>query len=145
MTIETKITNLRRTIELANQYWDELNLKAFECEDEVETDLIMEAMRSVQAYGKRCEQDLCKLLEQKQAAKKKVTAHLVNRIGVCIKGLGYNYVSVWPTMDSAMDEAYGLTNVRNLCANIIDREIGNILVQYENGKIIWRDKSTMPR
>lgn len=76
---------------------------------------------------------------------KKVTAHLINRIGVCIKGLGYNYVSVWPTMDSAMDEAYGLTNVRNLCANIIDREIGNILVQYENGKIIWRDKTSIEK
>ena len=104
----------------------------------------------------RCDSDYQKMANEHNERKeyydymvkspnKKVNAHLVNRLGVCIHELGYNHVSVWPTMDSAMDEAYSLTNERNLCANIIDREMGNILVQYENGKIIWQDKSTLPR
>lgn len=67
--------------------------------------------------------------------KKKVTAHLINRLGVAISG--YNYVSTWPTMDSAMDAAYDLTNEKELSANIIDCETGAILMMYKNGQITW--------
>lgn len=103
----------------------------------------------------RNDPDLQKLIDEHNASKahydymvkcskKKVIAHLVNRLGVALKDAGYNYVSTWPTMDSAMDEAYGLTNERNLSANIVDRETGEILVMYEGGQITWRDKSTLP-
>lgn len=137
MTIETKITNLRRTIELANQYWDELNLKAFECEDEVETDLIMEAMRSVQAYGKRCEQDLCKLLEQKQAAKKKVTAHLFNRYGNSYHGF-YSYYHMGSNLEEMKMNAIARTYGTNDVVDIIDRETGEVLVVVCQGFVTYK-------
>lgn len=78
-----------------------------------------------------------------KCSKKKVTAHLINRLGVTISG--YDYVSTWPIMDSAMDAAYDLTNEKELSANIIDCETGAILMMYKNGQITWRDKSTLPR
>ena len=136
MTIETKITNLRRTIELANQYWDELNLKACECEDEVETDLIMEAMRSVQAYGKRCEQDLCKLLEQKQAAEKKVTAHLFNRYGNSNHGF-YSYYHMGSNLEEMKMNAIARTYGTNDAVDIIDRETGEVLVVVCQGFVTY--------
>lgn len=136
MTIETKITNLRRTIELANQYWDDLNLKAFECEDEVETDLIMEEMRSVQAYGKRCEQDLWKLLEQKHAAKKKVNAHLFNRYGNSHHGF-YSYYHVGNNLEEMKANAIATTYGTGDVVDIVDRETGEILAVVRQGFVTY--------
>lgn len=77
------------------------------------------------------------------APRKKVSARLVDRLGVTLKHSGYNAFTC-PTMDFAMDTAHALTNGTELSANIIDRETGEVLMVYEGGQVTWRDKSTLP-
>lgn len=140
---ETKI-RIETLKEMESRYiadWYEVNHQAVNSQTDEELESCFTHMKELQKYEALARAEYIDLEHQltmlRHSPRKRITAHLENRFGVSVDR-GYNYVTTWATMDAAMDEAYDLTRGRNLFADIIDRETGEILVQYENGEITYR-------
>lgn len=140
---ETKI-RIETLKEMESRYiadWYAVNHQAVNSQTDEELESCFARMKELQKYEALARAEYIDLEHQltmlRHSPRKRITAHLENHLGVSVDR-GYDYVSTWATMDSAMDEAYDLTRNRNLSADIIDRETGEILVQYENGEITYR-------
>lgn len=140
---ETKI-RIETLKEMESRYiadWYAVNHQAVNSQTDEELESCFTHMKELQKYEALARAEYIDLEHQltmlRHSPRKRITAHLENRFDVSVDR-GYNYVSTWATMDAAMDEAYDLTRNRNLFADIIDRETGEILVQYENGEITYR-------
>ena len=138
---ETKI-RIETLKEMESRYiadWYEVNYQAVNSQTDEELENCFDRMKELQKYEALARAEYIDLEHQltmlRHSPRKRITAHLENRFGVCV---GTHSVTTWATMDAAMDEAYDLTRNRNLFADIVDRETGEILVQYENGEIIYR-------
>lgn len=138
---ETKI-RIETLKEMESRYiadWYEVNHQAVNSQTDEELESCFTHMKELQKYEALARAEYIDLEHQltmlRHSPRKRITAHLENRFDVCV---GSHAVTTWATMDSAMDEAYDLTRNRNLFADIIDRETGEILVQYENGEITYR-------
>lgn len=139
---ETKI-RIETLKEMESRYiadWYKVNHQAVNSQTDEELESCFTHMKELQKCEALARAEYIDLEHQltmlRHSPCKRITARLGNRFGV---HLSSNYcVNAFPTMDSAMDEAYDLTTRWYHFADIVDRETGEILVQYENGEITYQ-------